>query len=337
MISNGVSIAIAAASFVAAFSANAAEPTTLRFAIPGASPMSTTYTKVFQPWIASVNADGQAAVKVQPFFNIANFGNVYDRVVNAVADIGYTGMGAAGGKFPMSNVVQLPSNVGSSRIGAGAFWKLYENGLIASEFAEVHPLAFFTFPQNMLTSPRPITKLADVKGLRVAVLSKGGGEIVTRLGGAPISTIPSSFYEVLQRRTVDAAVIGWNGLMTFKLTEVSSNHIDFGLDSGGAAVLMNKDAYAKLPEAGRTAINKNSGFATSQAIGAAWDELYANAQGAVRRISGQTIVSLKQEDEDRYWRDVAGPLTEEWAKNTKNGAAVLAAYRAEVARLRQTR
>jgi TRAP-type C4-dicarboxylate transport system substrate-binding protein len=299
--------------------------------------MSTTYTKVFQPWIARVDADGESVVKVQPFFNIANFGNVYDRVVNAVADIGYTGMGAAGGKFPMSNVVQLPSDVSSSEIGAGAFWKLYQDGLIASEFSDVRPLAFFTFPNNMLSSPRPIATLAGVKGLRVAVLSKGGGDIVERLGGAPISTIPSGFYEVLQRRTVDAAVIGWNGLMTFKLTEVSTNHIDFGLDSGGAAVLMNKSAYAKLPEKAKQAIDKNSGFATSQAMGAAWDKLYADAQEAVRKLPGQVIVSLKQEDKDRFMRDVAGPLTEEWAKTTQNGGAVLSAYRAEVARLRQSR
>jgi TRAP-type C4-dicarboxylate transport system substrate-binding protein len=332
-----ISIAATVALWTVSGSATANEPLTLRFAIPGASPMSSTYTKVFQPWIARVDADGEGSVKVQEFFNIANFGNVYDRVVNAVADIGYTGMGAAGGKFPLANVVQLPSDISSSKIAAGAFWKLYEDGLIASEFSEVRPLAFFIFPQNMLSSPRPVTTLADVKGLRVAVLSKGGGDIVERLGGAPISTTPSSFYEVLQRRTVDAAIIGWNGLMTFKLTEVSTNHIAFGLDSGGAAVLMNKDVYAKLPAKAKQAIDKNSGLATSQTIGAAWDTLYADAQEAVRKMPGQTIVSLKPQDQERYMRDVVAPLTEEWIKKTPNGAAILAAYRAEVAKLRQAR
>jgi TRAP-type C4-dicarboxylate transport system substrate-binding protein len=336
MLAKALSIAALLALFVLT-TAKADEPTTLRFAIPGASPMSSTYTAVFRPWIAQVDADGQGSLKVQEFFNIANFANVYDRVVNAVADIGYTGMGAAGGKFPLANVVQLPSDISKSKDAAGAFWKLYENGLIASEFSEVRPLAFFIFPQNMFSSPRPITTLADMKGLRVAVLSKGGGDIVERLGGAPISTQPSSFYEVLQRRTVDAAVIGWNGLMTFKLTEVSTNHIAFGLDSGGAAVLMNKDAYAKLPAKAKQAIDKNSGFATSQTIGAAWDKLYADAQEAVRKLPGQTIVSLKTEDQQRYMREVAAPLTDEWVKKTPNGAAILAAYRAEAARLRQTR
>jgi TRAP-type C4-dicarboxylate transport system substrate-binding protein len=332
-----MSIASVVVSLAASFPAAADEPATLRFAIPGASPMSSTWTAVFQPWIAKVDADGAGSVKIQEFFNIANFGNVYDRVINAVADIGYTGMGQAGGKFPLSNVVQLPSDIASSRDAAGAFWKLYEDGLIASEFAEVRPLAFFIFPQNMLSSPRPVTSLADVKGLRVAVLSKGGGDIVERLGGAPISTVPSSFYEVLQRRTVDAAIIGWNGLMTFKLTEVSNNHIAFGLDSGGAAVLMNKDAYAKLPAKAKQAIDKNSGVATSQTMGAAWDKLYADAQEVVRKMPGQTIVAMTQQDKDRYAREVVAPLTEEWVSKTPNGAAILAAYRREVARFSQTR
>ena len=337
MLRKVITLAATIAPLILSSATGAQETPTLRFAIPGASPMSSTWVAVFQPWIAKVEADGEGGIKVQEFFNIANFGNVYDRVINAVADIGYTGMGQAGGKFPLSNVVQLPSDIASSRDAAGAFWKLYENGLIASEFTEVRPLAFFIFPQNMLSSPRPVTSLADVKGLRVAVLSKGGGDIVERLGGAPISTVPSSFYEVLQRRTVDAAIIGWNGLMTFKLTEVSTNHIAFGLDSGGAAVLMNKDAYAKLPAKAKQAIDKNSGVATSQTMGAAWDKLYADAQEVVRRMPGQTIVTMTQADKDRYAREVVAPLTDEWVKKTPNGAAILAAYRAEVTKFRQAR
>jgi len=337
MLGKVISIAATIAPLIASGPAWADEPVTLRFAIPGASLISTTYTAVFQPWIARVEADADGSLSLQASFSIANFANVYDRVVNGVADIGYAGVGVIGGKFPGSNVVELPSDVASSSVAAGAFWKLYQDGLIAAEYREVRPLAFFTFPQNMLTSPKPITTLADIKGLRVAILSKGAGEIVTRFGGAPISTGPAGFYDVLQRQTVDAAIIGWNGLVVFKLTEVTNHHIAFGLDSGGGVVMMNKDADAKLPAKAKQAIDRNSGFAASRALGAAWDKLYADAQDAVRKLPGHTIVSLTQADKDSFVRDVAGPMTEEWAKRTPNGPAILAAYRAEVAKLRPAR
>ena len=337
MRATAISIATGIVALLSAVTAIADEPLTLRFAIPGASPMSTTYTKVFQPWIERIDADGGGSVKIQAFFNIANFQNVYDRVVNAVTDIGYGGTGAMGGKFPGASVVELASDVIGSREAAGAYWKIFEDGLIAADYAEVRPLAFFAFPQNMLTSPKPLSSLADVKGMRVAVLSKGAGEIVERLGGAAMSSNPAAFYETLQRKTADAVIVGWNGLIVFKLTEVTNNHFAQGLDSGGGHIVMNKGVYAGLPAKARQAIDRNTGSAASQALGASWDKLYSDAQDAVRRMPGQRIVTPTPADHDRFKRDVIDPMTEEWVKRTPNGAAILAAYRAEAARIGRAR
>jgi len=337
MFRKGISIAATIATLIAASPAAADEPITLRFAIPGASPTSSTYTGVFQPWMAQVEADAAGNLKLQEFFTIANFGNVYDRVVNGVADLGYMVLGSMGGKFPGSSVVELPSDIAYGREGAGAFWKLYQDGTVTAEYREVRPLALFVFPQNVLSSPKAVATLADLKGLRVATLSKGAGDIVERLGGAPMSTNPAGIYEILQRRTADAAIIGWLGLTSLKLAEVTNYHVALGLDSGGGALVMNKDVYDKLPVKAKQAIDKNSGSAASQALGGSFDRVYANAENIVRNLPGHFIVSVTQADKERYARDIAGPLTAEWVQKTPNGAAILAAYRAEAGKLRQAR
>jgi TRAP-type C4-dicarboxylate transport system substrate-binding protein len=230
-------------------------------------------------------------------------------------------------------VVELPSGISGSREGAGAFWKIYQDGLVAAEWAEVRPLALFVFPQNVISSPRPLMSLTDVKGMRVATLSKGAGDIVDRLGGAAISANPGTLYEHLQRRTAEAVIIGWLGVTGFKLTDVTNYHLELGLDSGGGAVVMNKDAYAKLPAKAKQAIDRNSGAAASMAVGAAFDRVYADAENGVRAMAGHTIVPATQVEKERYLRTVAQPLTEAWVKRTPNGAAILAAYRAEAARI----
>jgi TRAP-type transport system periplasmic protein len=314
--------------------ADAAETDSLRFAIPGASTISTTYTHIFRPWMDRINADARGSIKVEAFFNIATFQNAYDRVVNGVADIGYSGIGTLGGKFPGSNVAELPSDLNSSEIGSAALWKLYEKGLISGEFSDVRLLAIFVFPQNMLNASRPITSLDQFKGLRIATMSRGAAKIATRLGAAPLTAGPASLYTILQRHTADAAVTGWNGLVVFKIAEVTSHHIDLGLDSGGGVVLMNKAAYAKLPAGGKQAIDKNTGFDASRSIGAAWDKLYAAAKEKVRNMPGHTIVTLSDAEKARFDKDIAAPIREEWVKETANGAAILAAYEAEVAKLR---
>jgi TRAP-type C4-dicarboxylate transport system substrate-binding protein len=251
--------------------------------------------------------------------------------------VGYIVLGPLGGKFPGSGVVELPSDISGAREGAGAFWKLIEDGLVSGEFAEVRPLAVFVFPQNMMNTARPVASLADIKGLRVATLSKGAGDIADRLGGAPISTNPAGLYELLQRRTVEAAIIGWLGLAVFKLPEVTTHHILHGLDSGGGALVMNKDAYAKLPAKARQAVDRNTGAAASLALGAGFDKIFGDAEKAVRNAPGRTFITVTPAERERFAREVAAPLTEEWVKKTPNGAAILAAYRAEAARLRHAR
>jgi TRAP-type transport system periplasmic protein len=305
----------------------------LRFAIPSASTISTTYTQVFRPWMDKVNADG--SVRLEPFFNIATFRNAYDRVVNRVADVGYAGISGMRGKLPGSNVAELPTDLDSSEIGSAALWRLYEKGLISGEYNEVRLLAIFVFPQNRLNSSRPIKSLADVKGMRVATMSRGAAEIVTRLGGAPVTGNPASLYGIMQHHTADAAVTGWNGLVTFKLGEVTSYHIDQGFDSGGGVVLMNKDVYAKLPAKAKAAIDTNSGYAASRMIGAAWDKLYAAAKEKIRSTPGHTIVELTPAEKTHFQKDIAAPIRAEWVKETKNGAAILAAFEAETAKLMQ--
>lgn len=313
------------------------EPTTLRFAIPGASLNSPTYITVFQPWMAKVEADAAGALKLQPYFTIANFGNVYERVVADAADVGYAVEGSIGGKFIRSSVVELPSDITSGKAAAGAFWKIYQDGLVASEYEEVRPLGLFVFPQNIFDSWKPIATLADLKGLRVAALSGGAAKIAEKLGAAPISTSPPDLFEMLQHRTADAVIIGWLGMAAFHLGELMHNHLALGLDSGGGLVMINKDVYTKLPPQAKAALDRNSGLAASLMLGAAIERTDADAQKSIRALADQHVVAPTAEDRARYQREVADVLARDWADKTPNGAAILAAYRGEAERLQKLR
>jgi TRAP-type transport system periplasmic protein len=326
-------IAIAIAGYLTLAAARADEPVTLRFAIPGSSPQSSTYTTVFQPWMAKVEADSAGQLKLQPFFTIANFGNVYERVTADAADVGYAVEGSIGGKFVRSSVVELPSDIISGKAAAGAFWKIYEDGLIASEYQEVRPLALFVFPQNILNSWKPLATLSDLKGLRVATLSGGAAKIADKLGAAPISTSPPNLFEMMQHRTADAVIIGWLGLSVFHLGELMHNHLALGMDSGGGLVMINKEVYAELPPEAKAALDRNTGLAASLMMGAAIEQTDGNAQKSFRALNDQNIVTPSVEDRARYAREVSDVLAREWAEKTPNGAAILAAYRAEAERL----
>src|SRR5215813_7171086 len=93
--------------------ARAEDVVTLRFALPGATESSPNWKGMLGPWVKQIEDASDGTLKFQPFFGstIANFGNVYDRVIGGAIDVGFGVQGAVGGKFQGSSVVELPSDI----------------------------------------------------------------------------------------------------------------------------------------------------------------------------------------------------------------------------------
>jgi TRAP-type C4-dicarboxylate transport system substrate-binding protein len=316
--------------------AAAADPVTLRFAQTG-SPTSPTWTLIWKPWIDRIEAASDGTLKIQPFHGptLATMQNVYDRIESGVADLGSGVQGSIGGRFPGSSVVELPSDA-ISREASSGLWRIHQDGLIAVEYAETRPLALYVFPQSFFNLRSPVDKIADLKGLKIATLTKAEAELINQLGAAPISTSPVELYQALSRRTIDGVTIGWLGLVGFKLHEVVKHHILARTGSGGGFVAMNRSVYAKLPAKAKSAVDANSGHATSQLFGEMLDRIYANSERIVRQEDGHSFADADPEGA-RQFRAIADQLIDAWTKKTPNGPAILAAYRAEVARVRGRR
>jgi TRAP-type C4-dicarboxylate transport system substrate-binding protein len=335
MLKRAIAIAAALAACALSSPVRADEPVTLRVALPGTTSTMPNWTGLWGPWIARVEADAAGALKLQPLFGstLATFGNVYDRVTGGAADIAAAVQGSIGGKFPLSTVVELPSDI-IGKEGAPAFWKLYQDGLLGHEYDAIKPLALFVYPQSFLSSQKPVTRLANFKGLRIATLTKVNSRVVEGLGAAPISTSPPDLYEMLSRHTAEATVIGWLGVHEYKLDEVTTYHLAAGLGSGGGMLMMNKDVYAKLPPIAKAAIDKNSGYAASELLGVSLDNIYASSEAEVRKRHGHVIAPLAGADKEQYEKQIVQAEIDNWTKNTPNGAAILAAYRGEAMKVR---
>jgi TRAP-type C4-dicarboxylate transport system substrate-binding protein len=121
--------------------------------------------------------------------------------------------------------------------------------------------------------------------------------------------------------------------MPFKYYEVTNFHLDAQQGQGGAYVVINKDVFARLPEAAKKAIDGLAYEKFSRRMGQNSDKMEAEFRGAVSHMPGHTVEKLAPA-EAAAWKRILAPITEEWVKSTPNGAAVLAAYRAEIAAVR---
>jgi TRAP-type C4-dicarboxylate transport system substrate-binding protein len=320
-----------AAAMLFALSAIArAEPTVVRFGFP-APPGSYLMIGGVEPWSKSVmaDADGTLDIKVFPGGSVANFANVYDRVFNGVVEIGLGTVGVAS-VFPRTGVSTVPFVTSDPTVASRALWRIYSAGVTAEDFTGIKPLTLFAFATSQLHSARRITSADDLNGIKIGVQAKMQADMFQSLGAAPITMTSTDFYQALQRGLIAGASMSWAGVQVFKLAEVAHFHLDFPIGPAAGYVIMNKDAYARLPQKGREVIDKHSGEAWARMIADAGVAYDADIISRVKATQGHEIRGLSPQETER-WRTLLTPIAEEWARSTPDGVKVLETYKREVA------
>jgi TRAP-type transport system periplasmic protein len=288
----------------------------------------------FEPWAKKVNAaaGGEFQIQVINGPTIANAVNVWDRTANGVVEIGFGILGAVNLPFPKSTIIGLPLLVGENQLAAAsvALWRLYQTGLVADEYKDVRPIALFGTPVQGISSKQPVRRLEDMKGLKVRAADKTVADVVTALGGAPISVPAIEVYQALSQGVVGASVAGFVLVTAFKLTEVVKHHLE-GLPLGAPAgfIVMNRAAYDRLSPKGRQILDSFTGEALSREIGTYFMNEGIRNKNLVRGMKDHTFHPLAGAEKAR-WEQALQPVIRNWAASTPNGEKVLATFRNEI-------
>lgn len=321
-------LAVLAVLFVFAAASAGAEEVTLKFATLSTAdgPLN---TRMLHPWAERVNAAGKGAVKldVRDGFAIANYNNIYDRVLDNVVQIAFTVTGSIAGKFALSDVVDLPFLFDRPDDASAAYWRLYKSGALDREYAEVVPLYMVTLANSGLHLDRAAPAPNDIRGIKIVTSSKISADIVAALGGTPISLQQNDMYTALQRHAVDGTYGAWTSFPAFKLGEVTNYHIEAKLGGAAAMVFMAKKTFDALPPAAKKVLLDNSGEAASRLFGEYWMNLDNEVREQFRHAEGHTVVELTPA-QLAVWRAKLDPIYAQWLKGTPGGDAVLQKYRA---------
>ena len=329
--------AVAAAGLLATATttAGADEPIVLKFAYP-APAKGWLYEKGVLPWANKVEGASGDIVEIKPYPGgaIANFRNVYDRLLNGVAEIGFGTFGVIEGQFPRTTVSGLPFLADNSTENSLAVWRLYASGVIAEEYAPVKPLTVLSFGASGLFLTKPIKTLEDLHGMKILANGRSTSRIVNLLGAVPVTSNPGELYQSLSRGLAEGTALTFSAVGQFKLAELTKQHVDIPFGRTGGYFFMNKDAFARLPDKAKQAIDRHSGEELTKILGKASDDQNAEDRAGVLALQGYTDRPLSPAEIERLQRTLA-PLTEEWVAATPDGAKVLAAFRAEVEKIRK--
>lgn len=308
---------IAAAVLAGAVSGASAADVTLRFhqMLP---PQATIPSKAIVPWIKDVEEQSKGRIKVQKFDTMQLGGKppeLFDQAKDGVVDVVWTVLGYTPGRFPKTEVFELPFMTTSALASSKAIQEYVEKNAM-DEFKDVHLICVHTHGPGLIHSRDPVTKLEDLKGKKV----RGGSRVISimlgQLGATPVGMPVPAVGEALSKGVLDATTIPYEVVPAVKVQQIVKNHTEFsgpnGLYNSTFAVAMNKASYNKLPPDLKKVIDANSGQNCAERFGAAMDAGDDGGKAQVK-AAGNTIHVLDAAETAR-WKKAAEGTRDEWLK-----------------------
>lgn len=251
-------------------------------------------------WSEQLEKDsgGRLAFKRFPSSQMGPVQQHYDFARTGQADIAWFLHGVTPGRFPLTEIVQVPYLAGSAEIGTKT---LNDPELRAkyldAEHKGVKVLVLLTHqPGQIHTTKKPIRTTDDMKGMRIRFASPTIRDFVGALGATPVGIPPTEQVEQLQKGTIDGVFIDYGGAgIAFKMGGVVKHSTEMYSYVSSFGVVMNQDTWNKLPPDLQALITK-SVQGVEKEIGEAWDALDVPGKKALMDGGGEAIKLSPAED-----------------------------------------
>ncbi|MBY6120751.1 TRAP transporter substrate-binding protein [Mameliella alba] len=272
--------------------------------------------QILLPWIEKIEAasDGRIAIEHYPSMQLGGAPpELYDQAVDGVADIIWTVVGYTPGRFPSTEVFELPFMVSDARAASCAYWKMYDSAMKDGEFSDVKMLGTWVHGPGAFHTNAPVKTPADLEGMKI----RGGSRLVNQLlelaGAEPVGMPVPAVSEALSKGVIDGTTIPWEVTSALKVPELVKNHTEFegpALYTLTFVLAMNPDVYASMPEDLQKVIDENSGLEFSVFAGGTQADADAPAR-AVAVDMGNNIVTISEADAAE-WRELVQPVYDGW-------------------------
>ena len=332
--------AVVAAGIIAGAQSAAAQEITLRMHqfLP---PQANVPAHILDPWADRIEAASGGRIKIERFAAMSLGGTppqLIDQATDGVVDIVWALPGYTPGRFPSTEVFELPFMMTNAEATSRAYWDMFEEHMKDTEFKDLHILGTWVHGPGLIHSKSPVTKLDDLNGLKVRAPTRVINALLSQLGAAPVGMPVPQVTEALSKGVIDATVIPWEVTPALKVAELVSNHTTFGGDHAfyttTFVLAMNKDSYERLPDDLKKVIDDNAGAELSAWAGKTMQEYDAPGLD-IAQSRGNNIIEISAEDAEA-WKAAAQPVIDNWLKEMSDkgidGQALLDEARSLIAK-----
>ncbi|UWQ21864.1 TRAP transporter substrate-binding protein [Jannaschia sp. W003] len=253
--------------------------------------------------------------------------DLIDQAIDGVADVVWTVVGYTPGRFPSTEVFELPFMVPDARAASCAYWTLFERHMADAEFADLKVLGTWVHGPGVIHAAEPVETPADLRGLKVRGGSRMVNELLEAAGATPVGMPVPAVPEALSKGVIDGTTVPWEVTTSLRIPELVEFHTEF---EGPAlyvltfVLAMNKGRYEALPADLQAVIDDNSGLAFSVFAGGTQEDADAPAREVAVEM-GNEIFTVTDTSE---WKTLVAPIREAWtadmAERGLDGAMLIA-------------
>lgn len=272
---------------------------------------------VLRVWADKVEKESAGRIKIDLYGAMELGGRppeLVDQVIDGVVDLIWTLPGYTPGRFPSTEVFELPFMMTDTESATRAFWEMFEKNMKDTEFKDMHIIAAWVHGPGAIHSSKPVLTVSDMKGLKVRGASRAINMLLEELGAVPVGMPVPAVPEALSKGVIEASTLPWEVVDSLKVPELVHNHTDFtgkALYTATFILAMNNARYDSLPDDLKKIIDDNSGMETSVFAGTTQAANGPPARAAAVEAGNEVV--LLNEEESAQWRAASQPVYARWA------------------------
>lgn len=277
---------------------------------------STAHQKVLTPWCERLGQQSGGRLRCQIYPSMQLGGSVpqlYDQAKDGVVDVIWTIPGYAAGRFPRSEVFELPFMIRDAEGASKAVWD-YVQQHAREEFGDVKPLAFHVHAGGVFHMVRkPVVRGADLRGQKVRAPTRQTNKLIAALGATPVGMPVPQVAEALSKGVIDGALLPYEVVPAIKADELTRFHSEPDASqpviyTSVFILAMNKAKYDALPAELKKVIDANSGIELSAQIG----RIFFEAEVANRKRIPRDSINVIPNETIAQWQAAAQPVIDAW-------------------------
>jgi len=256
----------------------------------------------------------------------------FDAARNGITDIAFCLHGVTPGRYPMTELANLPFTWPSDGANLPEMAKRMTElapKYLAAEHTGLHILFMSMANPVVIYSKVPIRTLADFKGKKIRYASITNKFMLEAMGAVPMLIPPPESQDAIAKGIADGAGFPHEAGLAYDLASVAKYAIEPPLASATFALVMNPAKYNSLPPDLRAIIDKGSGVAGAESFGKAWQAQEQFARNLEVTKKGLEIITLPPADVAKM-KELAKPIIEkalaEQEKESKPAREFFAAY-----------